>query len=80
MKAAIAGVNKLLKDRRFDDISRIYGVIPPKVLSPEIMLALLRTTFQVKERIPTWYALLTKVRAELDARGLPAKKILVGLI
>lgn len=80
IKTVITGLNSLLKARRFEDISRIYGVIPPNVLSPELMLALLRVTFPVREKIPHWYTLLTKVRAELDSRNLPSKQILLGLI
>ncbi|NVN85975.1 MAG: hypothetical protein HXX15_07775 [Rhodopseudomonas sp.] len=80
IKDVIAGLNSLLKERRFDDISRIYSVIPPKLLTPELMLTLLRVTFPVRMKILSWHSLLTKVRFELESRGLPAKEILIGLI
>ena len=80
IKTVIAGLNALLKERRFKLLSHIFSLIPVSMISPEIMVALLRTTAAVNELIPAWSSLLMRVRVELDARGLPSKKILIGLI
>lgn len=76
----VSGLNSLLKERKFDDLSMILLLIPTKQLSPELMLALLRVTFAVRTEVSSWYSMLTKVRNELEARNYPAKKMLAGLL
>lgn len=80
IKGVIAGLNALLKERQFQLINHILNLIPVSKISPEIMVTLLRTTAAVNRLIPAWHPLLMRIRTELEARRLPSKKILIGLL
>ncbi|WP_139031513.1 hypothetical protein [Bradyrhizobium sp. ORS 375] len=78
--STISALNELLQKRQFDEIGTIFGIINPKRLSPELMLALVRVTFPVRQVVPGWYQLVRRIKAELDERHLDSKRLLVGLL
>ena len=78
--AAIAGLNTLLKNKQFKELSMILLIINPKRLSPELMLTFARVTFPVRELISSWHQFLRRVKHELDGRNLDSKRLLTGLL
>jgi hypothetical protein len=76
----IAGLTNLLKANRFEEVDRLLKLVKVRDAAPEMMVALLRTTYPAhRERLRHWSKLLREVRAELSARHLDSEKILRGL-
>jgi hypothetical protein len=78
--SAIAGLNRLLKNRQFSELNLILGIVSPERLSPELMLTFARLTFPVRDLLSDWFSFVTNVKNELDRRKLDAKQLLKGLI
>jgi hypothetical protein len=78
--SVITGLNALLKDRRFEELNLIIGMVHPQRLSPELMLTFARLTFPVRDLLSSWFPFVRKIRQELDRRDLDSKKLLKGLI
>lgn len=77
---AIGGLNALLKNRNFEELDLILGMVHPQRLSPELMLTFARLTFPVRQLLPNWFPFVRKIKNELDRRELNSKKMLKGLI
>jgi len=76
----IAGLTSLLKANYFEEVDRLLKSIKVNQAAPEILVALLRTTYPVRgKRLRHWPKLLRAVRIELAARNLDGEKILRGL-
>ncbi len=80
LMCAIAGLNALLKNRSFDELNLIIGMVHPQRLSPELMLTFARLTFPVRDFLSNWFPFVRKIKNELDRRELDSKKLLKGLI
>jgi hypothetical protein len=80
LMCAIAGLNALLKNRSFDELNLIMGMVRPQRLSPELMLTFARLTFPVRDFLSNWFPFVRKIKNELDRRELDPKKLLKGLI
>jgi len=76
----IAGLNEVLKSRKFAELNLILGMIHPQRLSPELMLTFARVTFPVRELLPNWFPLVRRIKNELERRNLDSKQLLNGLI
>ena len=77
----IAGLTNLLKANYFAEIDRLLKSVKVSDAAPEILVALLRTTYPVRHKpLRHWPKLLRDVRAELAARHLDGERILRGLI
>jgi hypothetical protein len=76
----IAGVANLLTANYFEEVDRLLKSVKVHQAAPEMLVALLRTTYPVRgQRLRYWPKLLRAVRTELAARNLDAEKILRGL-
>lgn len=77
----IAGLTNLLKANYFAEIDRLFKSVKVSDAAPEMLVALLRTTYPVRHKpLRHWPKLLRGVRAELAARHLDSERILRGLI
>ena len=56
-------LNSLLKRRHFDILDLVFAAVQPSRISPEVMLALARVTYPVRECLPHWYSFV-RVRRE----------------
>jgi hypothetical protein len=77
--SAINGLNILLKDRDFDLIDKIFQGLNVTEISPEMMLAFIRTTFAARSKLGEWFHLRDRVRAELSSRRFDPDTLLKGL-
>lgn len=77
---AINGVNALLKNKSFDLVDQVLSYAPIGLISPEIMVALARTTYPVRRSLGSWRPFVARVRTELQSRNYDAPKILSGLV
>ena len=76
----IAGLTNLLKVNDFAEIDRLLESVKVSDATPEMLVALLRTTYPVRHKpLRYWPKLLRDVRAELAARHLDSERILRGL-
>lgn len=76
----IANMTHLLKTNDFEEVDRLLQSVKVNQAAPEMLVALLRTTYPVRgQRLRYWPKLLRAVRTELAARNLDAEKILRGL-
>jgi len=77
----IAGLTSLLKECYFDEVNFLLKSFKVKDAAPEMMVALLRTTFLLKGKyLPYWSKFLRQVRDELTSRKLDSEAILRGLV
>lgn len=77
----IAGLTDMLKANYFDEVDRLLKSFKVRNAAPEMMVALLRTTFPLRRRpLRHWGELLREVRSELERRHLDAPKVLRGLV
>jgi hypothetical protein len=76
----ISGIIQMLKASYFDEVDRLLAAFDVRSAAPEMMIALLRTTFPLRQKpLRHWAELLRTVRSELEARNLDAHRILRGL-
>lgn len=76
----IAGLTNMLKANYFEEVARLLKSVKVSDAAPEVMVALLRTTYPVRRKLLRhWSKLLKDVRAELSARHLDSDRILRGL-
>lgn len=76
----MAGITRLLKANYFEEVDRLLKSVKVNQAAPEMLVALLRTTYPVRgKRLRHWPKLLRTVRDELSARNLDSEKILQGL-
>jgi hypothetical protein len=78
--AIVDGVLDLINVGQFHEIDALINSINPALAAPEISVGILRVTSHYVSSLPSWNALLTKTREELQSRGLPTDTILVGLV
>lgn len=72
----IQNLINLLEENKFEEIDEILKLTDVKIIEPEIMVALLRTTFPAKTLIKYWYNFFDDCFDELKRRNLDAYKIL----
>jgi hypothetical protein len=78
----IATINRLyivLKARNFAQIDVIFRQLNLAKISPEMMLAFIRTTFAVRSKLREWCKFRERVRAELLSRHFDPDILLRGL-
>ena len=76
----IAGLTNMLKANYFEEVDRLLKSVKTSDAAPEMLVALLRTTYPVRRKpLRHWSKLLKDVRAELSARHLDGERILRGL-
>ncbi|NMQ20806.1 hypothetical protein E4P82_17365 [Candidatus Competibacter phosphatis] len=77
----IAGLTNLLKANYFAEIDRLLKSVKVSDAAPEMLVALLRTTYPARHKLLRhWLKLLRDVRAEFADRHLDGERILRGLI
>jgi hypothetical protein len=72
-------LNIVLKDRDFALMDVIFRKLDVTKISPEMMLAFIRTTFAARSKLGEWCKLRDRVRAELSSRGYDPDILLRGL-
>lgn len=75
----INGINRLLKERRFDSIDTAFACANVEKMKVETMLCWIRTTYAVRENIPRWKTFMREIADELEERGHDANGLLMGL-
>lgn len=75
----IEHLNILINDSQFLTIDEILKDNLNEKTSATIIVTLLRSTFYLKEKLPSWQNLLTSSRGWLRERGENYKRILIGL-
>jgi hypothetical protein len=75
----INGLNIVLKDRNFELMDAIFHQLDVTKLSPEMMLAFVRTTFAARSKLGEWAQLRERTRAELSSRSLDPEVLMKGL-
>lgn len=78
----IGNLQTLIKNKQYTEIDAIIAIISIllSVLSPEIMICYIRTTFIIKSKLYNWDILLMNIKVELNRRNLNTEKILAGLL
>ncbi|UIY44207.1 HsdM family class I SAM-dependent methyltransferase [Methylobacterium radiotolerans] len=61
------------------EVDGVLRAVDPGRMSEQSLITLVRTTFGYRSRLPGWSGFRDRVAAELETRGRPAQKILVGL-
>jgi hypothetical protein len=72
-------LNIVMKNRNFELMDAIFRQLDVTSISPEMMLAFIRTTFAVRSKLGEWCQLRDRVRAELSARRFDPDILLKGL-
>lgn len=67
-----------LSDGKFAEVDSALEKLDASRIHPSFVVALLRMSSQVRDRLPHWPEALEKLKAELQRRGLPPT-ILAGL-
>lgn len=80
LSAIFVEIDKALYDSQFRLLGRALATISVELLSPQVLVTILRATAVAKDRVPDWSETVRKVREELDRRGLDGKKILRGIL
>ena len=76
----IRALQKDIQGSKFVEISHALATqIDVDSAAIELLVAILRTSFQWKHRIPEWVELRKKVTKRLESDGLEASKVLRGL-
>lgn len=63
----------------FSAVNKFVAMPHYKDEEPAVPLAVLRSTYVVRTRLPSWIGLRDATKAEFDRRGLDTKKLLYGL-
>jgi hypothetical protein len=69
-------LNIVLKDRNFERMDAIFRQLDVTKISPEMMLAFIRTTFAARSKLGEWRQLRERVRAELSSRRFDSDTLL----
>jgi hypothetical protein len=80
LEEVIVGINSLIKAQRFGLLNSMLEDMPTAVTSQHILLALARSTFAVRSKLPKWKPFVLRVKLGFEARGLDANRLLMGLI
>lgn len=76
---AVIDIARLLQVNRFEDVDRLIESVDIGAAPTERMVLLLRMTFPVRCRLPSWSKLLRVATIEIANRQLNQKRILAGL-
>jgi hypothetical protein len=80
LKILLSKMAELLDSRDFLTIDTILSQVDWKQLSPEIIMAFLRTSVVARENLPSYSVALESSCNELASRGLPVEMIMMGLL
>jgi len=72
--------NELLRERSFVVLSALCKLLRSGAVHPSIQIALLRSTFTARSRIPGWYELARSLRSYLVRTGSDPDKKMSGLV
>lgn len=76
----ISAVRQHIKREEFALLAlALSGLISRPDLSAEAVIALLRSAYAGRRKIPGWKKLVSTARASLQQRNLPSNELLVGL-
>lgn len=75
----INGLNIILKERNFQLMDAIFRQLDVTKISPEMMIAFIRTTFAAKSKLGEWCQLRDRIRDELSSRRFDPDTLLQGL-
>jgi hypothetical protein len=77
--ALIAGLSELLSHKQYANIDVIFRSLDPDNLSPEVLVAVARTSFAARSRLKTWVSMVKRIKAEFERRNLDARGLMQGL-
>lgn len=76
----IDGINKAVEERDYDYLDRILMAVPVTTASRHLLLALARSTYAIRLKLPNWRPAISRIKTAFKTRGLDAEKLLDGLI
>lgn len=79
LEAVIDGLNLVLKAERFDLLDEIFREARIGQMPVEAIIAFLRVPFMARFRLKEWRGFRRRARAELQARGIDADRVLKGM-
>jgi hypothetical protein len=80
LEMVISGLNLMMKHKHFSQIGILFKSLNLKNVAPEILIALLRSTFALKTSLArTWFQFRDDVDKELKRRKLSPDIVLKGL-
>lgn len=77
--SVIDQINQVSKARRFALLELVLKQTDVTTLDPVVLVTILRTTFPVRNLLPSWNQFLQRARSELEHRGLNVLQLLRGL-
>ncbi|WP_283966821.1 hypothetical protein [Tritonibacter sp. AK171] len=80
LTSCIQGINGLIARGKFGLLSKVIGSANLDGMSNETMLAFVRSSFPVRNRISNWKRFARDVQAELDRRGKNGVQLMKGLV
>jgi hypothetical protein len=75
----ISGLSDLLLSRAYDVVDLILRSIATSQLSPEVLLAIARTSFAARHNLLEWAGYVGAMKDEFRHRGLDANRLAQGL-
>ena len=80
LAAFITGLSNLLSQRQYASVDAILRSLRPGDLSPQVLLAAVRTSFPARHKLTAWRMTVLQMRDEFVARGLDPTALMSGLL
>jgi hypothetical protein len=80
LSEAIGHLDRLMAERRFDELCSAVEMLPFDCLSPHLIVTVIRVMAPARFQISRWTAILDRVRENLAGRGIDPNGPLRGLI
>ena len=71
LAATIDKINEMIAAREWEVLDSYFLSLDPWEMSPEIMIAWVRTSYPVRIKLKNWKWFLERCRSDLKSRGFP---------
>ncbi len=75
----IEGLSRLFSNEAYNEADLVMRSVDLNVVSPEVMLAIARTSFAARHKLKGWKSFVARMRSELSSRGYDPGKLARGL-
>lgn len=76
---AIIASNRLMAEKRYDELDLIFESAQTDFLSVAMIITLLRTTYAGRQHLSAWEGLRDRAHVSLAKRGRDPQRVLMGL-
>jgi ABC-type taurine transport system substrate-binding protein len=76
----VNALEDLLGQSNFGLLDELLASVDYGEISPEVMVAFVRTTYQARSKLRAWPSAVQKIRNELTLRGFDGSRVLTGLL